>query len=337
MGRGAPTALRRKLLSAHSLRHDLPELPELDNLFAPEGPILEAQALAARAFGAAETKFLVNGSTAGVLACVIACVQLWHQRERVGGGTPAGGPVVLLPRNAHKSAIHALVASGAEPAWLSPAYDSECALVTGVPTAEVRRALEEHGERVAAALLISPTYQGVVSDVRAAAELCAAAGAPLIVDEAHGAHLTFLSAGAARARNPAPRYHAQTVAWRWRGGGEAVAWRWHGGGMAVARRSLALCAAAAATPLVATSPSLARPRGALSEGAGLVVQSTHKTLGAMTQAAMVHISAGEIAARPELPAALGAALEQARGGAVTRRIHGGRTVVARWSHGGGAV
>ena len=108
MGMGAPARLRRRLLGAKALRHDLPELPELDNLFAPEGPILEAERLAAKAFGASHSWLLINGSTGGVLAAVLACVQLWAQRR--GTTEP---PVVLLPRNAHKSAVHALVLSGA--------------------------------------------------------------------------------------------------------------------------------------------------------------------------------------------------------------------------------
>ena len=108
MGAGAPLRLRR-LLRGGGLRYDLPELPELDNLFAAEGPIARAQELAAAAFGAGRTWFLVNGSTAGVIAAVLACCQLKAQRQ------PGQRPVVVLPRNVHKSAIHALVSSRANP------------------------------------------------------------------------------------------------------------------------------------------------------------------------------------------------------------------------------
>ena len=108
MGAGAPRRLRR-LLRGGGLRYDLPELPELDNLFAAEGPIARAQELAAAAFGAGRTWFLVNGSTAGVIAAVLACCQLKAQRQ------PGQRPVVVLPRNVHKSAIHALVSSRANP------------------------------------------------------------------------------------------------------------------------------------------------------------------------------------------------------------------------------
>ena len=196
MGIGAPSALRRRLLGGKVLRHDLPELPELDNLFAPEGPILEAERLAALAFGAARTWLLVNGSTGGVLAAILACVQLWSQRQLSRDASDRNAsdlaPVVLLPRNAHKSAIHALVLSGAQPAWLAPAYDAESGISLGIPPTEIEQALARHGDRIAAVLLVSPTYQGVLCDIDAAAQLTRDAAVPLVVDEAHGGHLEFL-------------------------------------------------------------------------------------------------------------------------------------------------
>ena len=253
MGGGAPSALRRLGLSRRVLRHDLPELPDLDNLFAPEGAIRRAQELAADAFGAERTWFLANGSTAGVLAGLLACVQLWHQQQR--RRHDAAAPVVILPRNAHKSAVHALLMSGAQPCWLAPEVDASSGVCLGVAAAAVHEALERCGpRRVAAVLLVSPTYEGVLSDVASCADACAAAGVPLVVDEAHGAHLTFLPADAHVAGAP----HA---------------------------------------------------RAALHEGADLAVQSTHKTLGSLTQSAMLHLSARAHSTRPQLATALAAALE----------------------------
>ena len=94
MGADTPRVLRNRLLhGTRPLQYDLPELPEIDGLFAADGPIARAQALAAEAFGAARTWYLVNGSTAGVIAAVLACVQLARQRG-------VAAPAVLLPRNA---------------------------------------------------------------------------------------------------------------------------------------------------------------------------------------------------------------------------------------------
>jgi hypothetical protein len=125
MGAATPAVLRRTrpLLRPRGgverlLRYDLPELAQLGELLSDEGPVWEAERLAASAFGARRTWFLINGSTAGVLAATLACVQVWRQAQAAAGGKEA--PLVLLPRNAHKSAVHALIASGAEPSWLIP-------------------------------------------------------------------------------------------------------------------------------------------------------------------------------------------------------------------------
>lgn len=110
-----------------ALSHDLPELPALDNLFATEGVIATAQDLATVAFighsalqEGWSTFFLVNGSTCGIEAAILSCVR--------------PGRIVILPRNAHQSALHALVLSGGVPAWLEPTYDAEHDIVHGVKT-----------------------------------------------------------------------------------------------------------------------------------------------------------------------------------------------------------
>ncbi|MGC8713475.1 MAG: arginine decarboxylase, partial [Leptodesmis sp.] len=107
-GRGISARLAA-LCGDRVFRADLPELPELDNLFAPEGVIREAQELAAAAFGAEQTWFLANGSTAGVEAALLA--------------TCKPGEKLILPRNVHRSAISGLTLSGALPIFVYPDYD----------------------------------------------------------------------------------------------------------------------------------------------------------------------------------------------------------------------
>jgi arginine decarboxylase len=223
-GRGASPQLQN-LLGLQALRVDLPELPELDNLFAPEGVIQEAQTLAAEAFGAEQTYFLANGSTCGIEAAILA--------------TCGPGDKIIVPRNAHRSVIAGLVLAGAMPVFVEPQYAPELGLVLGISADAIASALHRHPD-TRAVLVVSPTYHGICSDIAAIAHLAHAHHLPLLVDEAHGAHFGF-------------------------------------------------------------HPHL--PSTALGQGADLVVQSTHKLLGALTQASMLHTQGHRIN-RSRLQAAL---------------------------------
>ena len=174
-GRGVSPPLKT-LLGPKVFRADLPELPELDNLFAPEGSIHEAQQLAAEAFGAEATYFLANGSTCGIEAAILAVC--------------APGEKILVPRNAHRSVLAGLVLSGAHPIYLAPASNSQWDLALGMTAAHVDNALRKHPD-IQAVVVVSPNYQGICTDVAAIAQRVHAHGATLIVDEAHGAHLSF--------------------------------------------------------------------------------------------------------------------------------------------------
>jgi len=157
-------------------RADLPELPELDNLFAPQGVIQAAQELAAAAFGADKTWFLVNGSTCGVEAAILA--------------TCAAGDKIILPRNVHYSAIAGLILSGAIPVFVYPEYDSVLDLAHSMTPEGVAAALDRHPD-AKAVMMVYPTYYGVCGDVEAIATLAHQYNIPLLVDEAHGPHFAF--------------------------------------------------------------------------------------------------------------------------------------------------
>ena len=155
---------------------DLPELPELDNLFAPEGVIKQAQQLASQTFGADKTWFLVNGSTCGIVAGILAVCQ--------------EGDKIILPRNIHKSAIAGLVLSGAIPIFINPEYDPKVGLAYNVTPNAVRQALIEHPD-TKAVIMLHPNYQGICSDLKTIADITHQYNIPLLVDEAHGAHFAF--------------------------------------------------------------------------------------------------------------------------------------------------
>ncbi|CAN6302793.1 unnamed protein product [Urochloa humidicola] len=178
-GKAAPSSLS-KLIGPGAFLHDLPELPELDDLFSPKGVILDAQKRAAQLFGSSKTWFLVNGTTCGIQASVMA--------------TCCPGDYLIVPRNCHISVISALVLSGVVPKYIIPEYNSGWDIAGGITPWQVDRAvkeLEEDGKRVGAVLVTSPTYHGVCSNVEGIVSVCHPRGIPVIVDEAHGAHFRF--------------------------------------------------------------------------------------------------------------------------------------------------
>lgn len=148
----------------------------LGQLLPPSGPIKEAQDLAAKTFNAAYTFFLINGSTVGNIALALTATR--------------PGEKVLLARNCHRSVISGVSTSGAHPVWLIPERDEEWGIWGEVKAEKVRKLLVEHPD-ASVVWLTNPTYEGVVSDVRAIAEVCKEFDAMLIVDEAHGSHWNF--------------------------------------------------------------------------------------------------------------------------------------------------
>jgi len=155
---------------------DVTELSGLDDLYQPQGAIAEAQALAAAAFGAEETFFLVNGSTAGNIAMVLAVCR--------------PGDTLLVARDAHRSVFHACMLAGVRAVMLPTVVHPEFAVSCGVTPDAVREGLERYPE-ARAVLLTNPNYYGMGRTLTAIAETVHARGLPLLVDEAHGAHFPF--------------------------------------------------------------------------------------------------------------------------------------------------
>lgn len=160
------------------LRLDLTELPGLDDLHAPAGPIARAQELAAALYGADQTFFLVNGSTAGIQALLLAAT--------------APGEKVLLPRNVHRSVIGGLVLSGADPVYVPSPFNHDFGLHLPPRAVDVQAAFSVNPE-LRAVLWTHPDYYGLAALGPEVAVAVREAGLPLLVDEAHGAHLPFHS------------------------------------------------------------------------------------------------------------------------------------------------
>ena len=214
-GKGISTRFR-KFVGPKIFSIDLTTLDEVDSLQKPKGVIKEAQRLAALAYGADHSYFLINGTSGGVHAMLATACR--------------PGETVLVARNAHKSVVTGLILSGASPVYFSPAFDPKLQLAVNVSRDEVKDAIAATPE-ARTLLITSPNYYGLCAELRPIIEHAHKQNMTVLLDEAHGPHLRF-----------------------------------HKG----------------------------LPISGLEAGADLVVQSTHKIIGGMTQASMLHAKAGHV-------------------------------------------
>ena len=165
----------RHFFACDFLDMDLTEFSGMDVLSAPTGILGQFQTRLADIFKSDESFFLVNGASAGVIAAICA----------VCDAADSGDKPLFIPRNAHISAYRGLILSGGTPAYYMPEI-TDCGLAGGVRP-EVFQTMPQG----AAALVVSPTYEGFVSDIASIANIVHDRGGILIVDEAHGAHFGF--------------------------------------------------------------------------------------------------------------------------------------------------
>ncbi|WP_049962320.1 aminotransferase class I/II-fold pyridoxal phosphate-dependent enzyme [Oribacterium sp. FC2011] len=181
---GITSGKRKEELSdfgRNPISFDLTEVQGTDDLHHPEGILKASMERTARVFGADRTWYMVNGSTCGNLA-------------GIGSICPLNGELIVA-RNCHRSVFHALELRNITPHWVYPKFDKEFGILTDIAPDSVKELLEKYPES-RGVVITSPTYEGVVSDIKAIAEICHTHGVPLFVDEAHGAHLGLVeSAG----------------------------------------------------------------------------------------------------------------------------------------------
>lgn len=136
-----------------------------------ERALLLAQEKASKIYGTKYTYFLTNGSTSGIIASVIACTKK--------------GDKVLIWRNAHRSHENAVKLAGCIPMY----YDIPKISDWGIPDKITSDLIDIKDAK--AVIVTSPSYEGIVSDIKALKSVCRKNGAFLIVDEAHGALYPF--------------------------------------------------------------------------------------------------------------------------------------------------
>ena len=154
---------------------DITEIDGFDNLHHAEGILKESMDLAASYYGTVKTLYSINGSTAGILSAISAVTK--------------PGDTILVARNSHKSVYHGVFLRNLRPLYVYPQIDRGSGLACGYSPVEIQEMLITHSE-IKAVVITSPTYEGVISDIGSIADMVHEKGIPLIVDEAHGAHLT---------------------------------------------------------------------------------------------------------------------------------------------------
>lgn len=209
LGKGAHSGLRQ-VMGAAALSLDLTVVPGIGDLFDKQGPVQQSQQQAAALYGADASYFLVNGTTCGIYAMILATV--------------GPGEKIILPRNIHRSVMGGLILSGAIPVFVGAELDEQLQIAMNTTAEAYERAMELNPD-AKAVLLINPTYYGVVGELERVVASAHQRDLMVLVDEAHGPHLHF-------------------------------------------------------------SPLL--PVQAISAGADLVVQSTHKILGSLSQSSILH-------------------------------------------------
>lgn len=163
-------------LGEDCLKLDVNSMKPLDNLCHPTTVIKEAQDLAAEAFHAKESFFIVNGTTAAVQGMIMS--------------TCKAGEKIIMPRNVHRSAINALVICGAIPVYINPGTNKKLGIPLGMSINEVKKAIKDNPD-AKAIMVNNPTYYGICSNLKEIVKLAHENNMLVLVDEAHGTHFYF--------------------------------------------------------------------------------------------------------------------------------------------------
>ncbi|MBN2260553.1 MAG: aminotransferase class I/II-fold pyridoxal phosphate-dependent enzyme [Clostridiales bacterium] len=167
-----------QFLRKYGMELDVNSMKSLDIISSPKSVIKEAEGLLADAYGADYGFYMVGGTTAAVQAMIMSSVN--------------PGEKIILPRNAHKSAINGLILSGAIPVYIQPEIDEKIGIAMGVTIKNVKKAILNNPD-AKAIFIINPTYYGITSDLKAIVELAHENDMIVLADEAHGAHFAFNS------------------------------------------------------------------------------------------------------------------------------------------------
>lgn len=166
----------REYIGEKALKMDANGMEDLDFANNPTGVIHEAETLLAQAYEADKAFFLVNGTSAGVQAMIMSACH--------------PGDKIILPRNAHKSTVGGVILSGAVPVYIQPEVNDKLGIAMGISEESLKKTIKEN-PHAKAVLVINPTYYGAISDLKSIVRIAHRHEMTVLVDEAHGAHMSF--------------------------------------------------------------------------------------------------------------------------------------------------
>ena len=153
---------------------DTTEIPGTDNLHSPEGIIKESQERASEVFKSDETYYLINGSTCGIQAAIMA---LCPPKSKI-----------IANRDCHQSVINACILGDVDPVYINSEVDKNTNILKGINIDDAIKVIDSNID-AKAIILTYPTYYGMTYDLKRVCDYAHSKDIAVIVDEAHGAHL----------------------------------------------------------------------------------------------------------------------------------------------------
>ena len=153
---------------------DITEIDGFDNLSDPKDIIKNIIARSSKLYKSMYTYLLVNGSTVGILAGIAASANK--------------GDKVLLARNCHKSVYNAVILNELIPIYIYPQIIDDFGINSGLNPEDIENMLTLHPD-IKLIIITSPTYEGIISNIKEIVKIAHGHNIPCMIDEAHGAHL----------------------------------------------------------------------------------------------------------------------------------------------------
>ena len=166
----------KAILEKGALIDNTDEFNSFGTLHPATGPVKKAQELMAKALNAKNSYFLLNGSSIGNFAIALTCLK--------------PNSKVIIGRNCHRSVLTGLIMTGANPIWVNPQKHEDWSIWGEISPHSIEKELQQNPD-TAMVWITSPTYEGVISDIKSIAEICNRYNVILAVDEAHGALWNF--------------------------------------------------------------------------------------------------------------------------------------------------